>query len=79
MGAITLVTAESGRHYSEADLLPAELLARRAATAVDNARLYHEAEEALREKERTLALLDTVSAARPSASPSWTASSNSCG
>src|SRR6476661_1802817 len=60
LGAITLVTAESGRHYSEADLLPAELLARRAATAVDNARLFQEAEEALREKERTLALLDTV-------------------
>jgi signal transduction histidine kinase len=60
LGAITLVTAESGRRYSEADLLPAELLARRAATAVDNARLFHEAEEALREKERSLALLDTV-------------------
>jgi len=60
LGAITFVTAESGRQYSEADLLPAELLARRAATAVDNARLYQEAEQALREKERTLALLDTV-------------------
>src|SRR6476661_3987510 len=60
LGAITFVTAESGRHYGEADLLPAELLARRAATAVDNARLYQEAEQALREKEGTLALLDTV-------------------
>src|SRR6476661_9646464 len=60
LGAITFVTAESGRQYSEADLLPAELLARRAATAVDNARLFQEAELALGEKERTLALLDTV-------------------
>ncbi|HKT60845.1 MAG TPA: ATP-binding protein [Gemmatimonadales bacterium] len=60
LGAITFVTAESGRQYSEADLLPAGLLARRAATAVDNARLYQEAERALREKEGTLALLDTV-------------------
>jgi len=60
LGAITFVTAESGRRYSDADLLPAELLARRAATAVDNARLYQEAEQALREKEGTLALLDTV-------------------
>jgi signal transduction histidine kinase len=60
LGAITFVTAESGRRYTEADLLLAELLARRAATAVDNAGLYREAEQALMEKERTLALLDTV-------------------
>jgi signal transduction histidine kinase/CheY-like chemotaxis protein len=60
LGAITLVTAESGRRYSQADLLPAELLARRAATAVDNALLFHQAELALHEKERSLALLDTV-------------------
>ena len=37
-----------------------EDLARRAAIAVDNARLYREAEEALQEKARTVALLDTV-------------------
>jgi two-component system cell cycle sensor histidine kinase/response regulator CckA len=60
LGAITLVTAESGRHYGQADLLLADLLARRAATAVDNARLFQEAEEALQEKDRSLALLDTV-------------------
>jgi signal transduction histidine kinase len=60
LGAITFVTAESGRQYGAADVLPAELLARRAATAVDNARLFQEAEQALREKEGTLALLDTV-------------------
>jgi len=60
LGAITFVNAESGRRFGEADLLLAELLARRAATAVDNSRLYHEAEQALEEKDRTLALLDTV-------------------
>ena len=60
LGAITFVMAESGRRYGRADQLLAEDLARRAAIAVDNARLYHEAEEALQEKARTLALLDTV-------------------
>jgi signal transduction histidine kinase len=46
LGAITLVvSAESGRHYTEADLVLAEELARRAALAVDNARLYTEAQQ----------------------------------
>ncbi len=39
-GALTLATAESGRHFSEDDLAVAEDLARRAALAIDNARLY---------------------------------------
>ena len=43
LGVITLVTAESGRRYGEADLELAEELARRAALAGDNARLYEEA------------------------------------
>ena len=42
LGAITLVTAESGRRYGDADLELAEELAGRAALAVDNARLYDE-------------------------------------
>src|SRR5919112_757775 len=42
-GAITLVSAESGRRYEETDLKLAEELARRAALAVDNAKLYEEA------------------------------------
>ena len=42
LGAITLITAESGRRYGEADLELAEELAGRAALAVDNARLYDE-------------------------------------
>jgi PAS domain S-box-containing protein len=44
-GAIMLATAESGRHYDATDLVFAEELARRAATAIEKARLYHEAEE----------------------------------
>jgi PAS domain S-box-containing protein len=45
LGAITFVAAESGRRYDDADLQLAEDVARRAATAVDNAQLYREAEE----------------------------------
>jgi PAS domain S-box-containing protein len=45
-GAMTLVSAESGRHYTEADLSLAEDLARRAALAVDNAQLYRSTQEA---------------------------------
>jgi PAS domain S-box-containing protein len=40
LGAITFVSAESGRRYDEQDLVLAEALGRRAAVAVDNARLY---------------------------------------
>ena len=42
VGAITFIAAESGRRYSEADLASAVELARRAAVAVDNARLHQE-------------------------------------
>jgi serine phosphatase RsbU (regulator of sigma subunit) len=41
-GALTLVYAESGRHYEEADRAFAEELARRAGVAVANAREYQE-------------------------------------
>jgi PAS domain S-box-containing protein len=44
LGVLALATAESGRVYGEAELSVAEDLGRRAAVAVDNARLYHEAE-----------------------------------
>ena len=46
LGAITFVTAESGRCYTPADLPLVEDLARRAALAVDNARLYRQTREA---------------------------------
>ena len=42
LGAITLISAETGRRYEAADLELAEELAGRAALAVDNARLYNE-------------------------------------
>lgn len=45
LGAISFVWAESGHHYSRADLSFAEDLAHRAAMAVDNSRLYREAQE----------------------------------
>ncbi|MDX6514089.1 MAG: hypothetical protein QOE36_3593, partial [Gaiellaceae bacterium] len=44
-GAVTLVSAESGRTYGASDLAVAEELARRAGTAVDNTRLYDSAAE----------------------------------
>ena len=55
LGALTFATAESGRRYDAGDLAFAEELARRAAIAVDNARLYHEAQEASRMKDEFLA------------------------
>jgi PAS domain S-box-containing protein len=42
IGAITLVSAESTRHMSRADVALAERLGRRAGTAVESARLYTE-------------------------------------
>jgi light-regulated signal transduction histidine kinase (bacteriophytochrome) len=46
LGALTFAHAESGRHYDTADLALAQDLARRAALAVDNTRLYRGAQEA---------------------------------
>jgi PAS domain S-box-containing protein len=45
LGAILFIAAESGRHYTEGELRLAEELAARAALALDNSRLYREAEE----------------------------------
>jgi PAS domain S-box-containing protein len=52
LGVITLVSAQSGRRYGSADLELAEHLARRAALAVDNARLYEEARKEIGERRR---------------------------
>jgi signal transduction histidine kinase len=46
IGALSIVSAESRRRYGDADLALATELARRAALAVDNARLHGEAVEA---------------------------------
>lgn len=51
LGALTLVTSESGRRYGQADLEFAMELARRAALAVDNARLHRAESDARRAAE----------------------------
>ena len=56
-GAITFVSAESGREYSADDLRFARELAARASLAVENARSYARANEASRLKDEFLATL----------------------
>jgi signal transduction histidine kinase len=51
LGALTFATTDSGRRYGSADLALAEDLARRAALAIDNARLHGEAQAARAEAE----------------------------
>ena len=57
LGALTLVSAESGRRYTEADLALAMELARRAALAVENARLHRATVEANTAKTNFLAVM----------------------
>jgi PAS domain S-box-containing protein len=56
-GAITFVSAESGREYSEGDLRFARELAARASLAAENARSYARANDASRLKDEFLATL----------------------
>ncbi|HUG15931.1 MAG TPA: GAF domain-containing protein [Thermomicrobiales bacterium] len=65
IGAIEFVRAEPAWRFGTADLALGEEVARRAAVAVDNARLYHAAQEALQDREESLALLETVLATAP--------------
>jgi PAS domain S-box-containing protein len=65
LGAITFVSAESGRRYEDADLQTAQDLARRAAIAVDSTLLFREAEDARRQAQESLAVVDAVFAAAP--------------
>ncbi|MEH2084259.1 MAG: PAS domain S-box protein [Nostoc sp.] len=58
-GAISFFTAESGRQYRQTDLALAEDIARRAATAIDNSRLYQETQRSVN---RTI-LLQKITAA----------------
>jgi PAS domain S-box-containing protein len=53
-GVITLATSLSDRRYDESDLAFASELARRAATAVDTARLYQDRDQVARTLQRTL-------------------------
>ncbi len=57
LGALTFVAAESGRTFSDSDLLMARQFGNCAALAVDNARLYREAQRVNRVKDEFLATL----------------------
>lgn len=57
LGVVSLVVSEGRRPLGPADRLAAEEMARRVALAVDNARLYQEAQAAGRAKDRFLAVL----------------------
>ncbi|MDQ5822166.1 MAG: GAF domain-containing protein [Actinomycetota bacterium] len=63
LGALSFISAESGRRYDEEDLALAKHLARRAALAVDNALLYRDAEEALKARDHSLETLHFLSEA----------------
>ena len=60
LGAISFARTDPGPPYTAADQTLAEELAHRAALAIDNSRLYYEAQQAIRRKDKSLALLDTL-------------------
>ncbi|MBR9991240.1 MAG: PAS domain S-box protein [Gemmatimonadetes bacterium] len=62
LGAITLVYAESGRTYDDEDLVFVEDLARRAGTAIDNARLVLEISEEREQSEQQAIELESQAA-----------------
>ncbi|MGE6757199.1 GAF domain-containing protein [Corallococcus interemptor] len=64
-GIINLVSASPARRYTKRDLGYATEFARRAALAVESARLYREAREALRERDASAAMLESFFAASP--------------
>ncbi|MBD6614441.1 response regulator [Komarekiella sp. 'clone 1'] len=57
LGTITFASTQPGRHYTTVDLVMACELAQRAAIAIDNARLYQQAQEASRIKDEFLAIV----------------------
>ncbi len=59
-GTLSLVTAESGRIYDEEDVALAQELARHAAIAIDNARLYDESQRRARATRVLAAIGDGV-------------------
>jgi PAS domain S-box-containing protein len=63
LGALSLTMAESARHYDEDDLDLARDLGLRAGLAVDNARLYEEAQASAVAEQRRAAQLDALAAA----------------
>jgi PAS domain S-box-containing protein len=60
LGAISLVAAQPDRHFGPEDLALAEDLARRAAVAADNARLYHAAQDAVAEQKAALLRVESL-------------------
>jgi signal transduction histidine kinase len=56
LGALSFFTARSGRRYTAVDLTQLEELARRAALSVENARLYREAQDAIRLRDEFLSI-----------------------
>lgn len=57
LGTITLVSSDPGRPYTAEDRLLAEELGRRAALAVDNARLYQQARDAVAARDEVLSVV----------------------
>lgn len=57
LGTMTFVSSQPERHYSRVDLMIAVELAQRCAIAIDNARLYQDAQEANRIKDEFLAIV----------------------
>ena len=65
MGAITCFTSKVGRRYSAGDMAMLEDLAYRVAIALDNARLYAKAQQALSQTSESFALIDSLLEASP--------------
>ncbi|MGF2035561.1 MAG: ATP-binding protein [Nostoc sp. CmiVER01] len=57
LGTIVFASAQPGRYYTIVDLAMAEELAQRAASAIENAQLYRQAQEANRIKDEFLAIV----------------------
>jgi signal transduction histidine kinase len=57
VGALTLVMSDSDRRYTQDDLAVAEDLALRAAMAVENSRLFHDAQQATQARDHVLAVV----------------------
>ncbi|MFP2907841.1 AAA family ATPase [Pyxidicoccus sp. 3LFB2] len=56
LGVLSLVASIQGRPYDQADLQLAREVARRAAVAIDNARLYQKTQEAIRARDEFLSI-----------------------
>jgi len=56
IGTLTFLTSESGRRYGPQDLILATEIGRRASLAIENARAYTEAREAVRTRDNFLAI-----------------------